>query len=166
MRHHLQHESAAALDVRFASGTMPVLDDLQGHCRGCFLAWNDELSWPVWLMLRVLRAMLFDWRGWWGKDFVTPLAYTEPGRGWNLFPARGANDDWRYPFATYLATAFCDGRAALRLNYGAYRSLMSWVRDDLRQIDERLWLGKMWVVWRQWRLFVGFFALWKETPYG
>jgi hypothetical protein len=155
----LSGESAAQLNRRFAQGSLPIWDALNGNCDGQFLAWNDELSWPAWLALRIARAVLFDWRGWAGKRFVLSWRDAHNARGWNRFPLQGADEDLCYPFAICRAQAFCDQKPALRLDYTRYPNIMRRIQDDLRQIDEKLWLGKMWLRWRGRYVFVGFFAL-------
>jgi hypothetical protein len=137
----------------YTLGTMPAWEDLQGFCRGRFLAYAPGVSWVV----KLKRWALFDLRGWQGKVFRKPwpLGTGGYGTGINRF-LLGIEG---YEFCT-LDMMDAHGRRSLWLDYRPYPSLMG----RMGLVDRCVWLAEPGVLMGKMFLGgayaeVGFFAL-------
>lgn len=133
-------EDLAALDFEelgdlYRKAKFPAKVD--GDCEGRVLASNPEARLPgLWRAVRRLSdSPLFPWRG---KSF-------EPGhRGIN----RVTPLEFRlFTFQTRREPSLEDGKPALVLDYDQPENhgLLSWVRDEVRQVAPGLLLGQMYV---------------------
>lgn len=149
-------EDLAALDFEelgslYRKAKLPGL--VEGDCKGRVLASNPEARLPgLWRAVRRFsETPLFPWRG---KSF-------EPGhRGIN----RVTPLEFRlFTFQTRVEKSLFGNFQALVLDYDQPENLglLSWVRDEVREVAPGLLLGQMYVVTTEPRLTL-YFGL--ETP--
>jgi hypothetical protein len=151
----LAYLPAAELDALYARGKNPRISDLEGPTRGIFLATPRDPERLLKLLARVRRSRLALWRG---KTFAGVRG--GEGEGYNrlLSDAR----PWIVcPFYTRVITSRVGAFQAIELDYNHPKNprVFRGMRDELRQLNERVYLGRWYMRVLGRELFVGFFGL-------
>lgn len=145
------------LHLLFSGGSLPVFEEIKGETAGGFLAWNNANP----RLMKFSAKILFNsFIGrWTGKKFLSPFDANNRGIGINLFRSRILSN--RFPFDTYVKNARSDQKPCLALDYSPYPSLMSGLIDDVRKIDDGVFLGQMHYKfpWKKELWFLGYFVL-------
>ena len=97
--------------------------------------WRARFIGPWWLRLSAGPSIaLSGMPGWYGKRFASPQAAHNLQR-------RGDTLQALLPMHCSEQASWLDGRPCAALGYGeSARRPWRWVRDELRQLDERRWL--------------------------
>lgn len=161
----LKKNDLNGLHSLFSEGVVPSFEEIKGKTAGSFLAWNPANPWFMEFSVRIL----FDSpvARWTGKEFFSPFGPSagsrqveeKRGRGVNLFKNRILPN--RFRFDTYIKKAYSDQKPCLALDYRPYFSLMSGLIDDVRKIEDGVFLGQMYhkFLWEKELQFLGYFAL-------
>ncbi|MBC8236192.1 hypothetical protein H8E77_42130 [bacterium] len=153
----LKKKSFSALHLLFKIEDVPLFEELEGETAGSFLAWNPKN--PFWI--KFFMKILFNspFARWTGKKFITPFDKENRGKGVNLF--RNRILPHRFRFDTYIKKAQIDHNVCLALDYRDYRSLMFGLVDDVRKIEDGVFLGQMYYKfpWKKELWFLGYFVL-------
>lgn len=152
----MQFLSLSDLDKRFASGIVPLFEDIAGETSGSWLAKPPkDYWWAKWFIKVFLDS---PWARWTGKAFFTRFDANHRGKGANLF--RNKFRPIRYRLETYIKKTEVDENPCLALEY-TFGSIMWGLIDDVRQIDDGILLGQMHYrfAWQKSRTFIGYFLL-------
>ena len=151
----LQQNAVDQLDAMFRQGAVPWFNEIEGGTAGAWLAKRTNHWWAQAFIKLVLDS---PWGRWSGKGFLTTFDDAARGRGVNLFYNRFFPA--RYRLKTYVTKAHVDGEACLRLEY-PFGSIMWGLIDDVRRIDEGVFLGQMHFrfPWSRQRIDLGYFVL-------
>jgi len=127
-----------ALGPLFKEGKTPFFEEIEGNTAGSFLAWNPKAS----RWMKLLTGIAFDnsFARWTGKRFITPFDEEKKGKGVNLYQNRIL--PCRYQFNTCFQKALLDDNSCLALHYARFPSPMSGTLDELRRIEEGVFLGQ------------------------
>jgi len=122
----------------FKEGKTPSFEELEGDTAGSFLAWNPKTSWR----LKLLTLIGFDnpFARWTGKRFVTGFDEDRRGKGINLYQNRLLLH--RFSFATCIKESMFDQDQCLALVYAPFPSPMFGTVDELRRIEDGVFLGQ------------------------
>lgn len=162
------------LDSRFREGRVPAFEEIEGRTAGGWLAKSREDYW--WSNLFIKVFLDSPWARWSGKGFITSFGERKSGgehesggehrsageeklgRGANLF--RNRFRPVRYRLDTFIKKAEADDSPCLTLRY-PLGSIMYGLIDDVRVIDDGVFLGQMYYkfLWRRHRVFIGYFVL-------
>lgn len=153
----LRQYSFDDLHLLFSEGTIPSFEEVEGNTHGSFLAWNPKNPWWNELLIKLLFDN-FSAR-WTGKKFITPFDENRKGKGVNLFQNRIFPH--RYRFDTYFEKTRVDQKLGLALDYRHRFSPMFGLVDDVRKIEDGVFLGQMHYKypWRKEPRFLGYFVL-------
>src|SRR5574341_385588 len=145
------------LHTLFKEGKIPSFEEIEGETAGSFLAWNPQNPWWIGLFIKILFNSPFA--RWKGKELITPFEKEQRGKGVNLFQNRILPH--RFRFDTYIKQAYLDQNLCLALDYRPYPSLMAGLVDDVRRIEEGVFLGQMHYKfpWKKEFLVLGYFVL-------
>jgi hypothetical protein len=148
--------SLSELDTQFQAATAPEFPAIQGNTAGAWLAKPPQDYWWARWFIRVFLNS--PWARWSGKGFRTSYQDGARGKGVNLF--RNRFRPQRFPMDLYLAPSETDGASCLVIRYRP-GSLMYGLIDEVRQLEEGVFLGQMLFKfpWRRNRLFIGYFVL-------
>lgn len=153
----LKKHSFEDLLALFKEGKAPLSEEIEGETAGSFLAWNPQNS----LLIKFFTKILFNspFGRWTGKEFSAPFDGGKRGKGVNLFQSRILSQ--RFRFDTYIKKARSDSNSCLALDYRLYPSLMSGLVDDLRKIEDGVFLGQMYYKFSMKKelRFLGYFVL-------
>ena len=151
----LRRLSVDQLDPKFRQGAVPRFNEIEGSTAGDWLAKRAKHWWAQAFIKLVLDSR---WGRWSGKGYSTTFDDAARGRGINLFYNRIF--PVRYRFKTYVTEAQMDGEPCLRMEY-PFGSIMWGLIDDIRRIDEGVFLGQMHFrfPWRRQRIDLGYFVL-------
>jgi hypothetical protein len=105
---------------------------------GSFLAINPETGW--WRKLGLMIFFDNPLARWTGKRFLTPFDGRRRGEGINLFQNRVLPQ--RFPIYTYVNKSFFDQNPCLAVAYPRFPLNMFGLVDELRNIDEGVFLGQ------------------------
>ena len=152
----LQALSLEQLDAKFRHGEVPLFEEIEGHTAGAWLAKSPNSYWWAESFIKVFLNS--PWARWTGKGFFTPFDHDRRGKGGNLFNNHFGRV--RYRLATYIKKAEVDENKVLVLRYPKF-SLMYGLIDDVRKIDDGVFLGQMHYrfPWQKSRIFIGYFVL-------
>jgi len=122
----------------FKEGKTPLFKEIEGDTTGAFLAWNPKTSW----LMKFLTMIGFDnpFARWLGKRFITTFNGERTGKGVNLYKNRILS--CRFQFDTSIEKALLDTNSCLVLDYAAFPSPMFGTRDELRKIEDGIFLGQ------------------------
>lgn len=155
----LKESDIKELDSLFSNGGVPLFEEIKGETAGGFLAWNPK----NYSLLQFFVKTLFDspFGRWTGKEFSAPFGEgkTGKGKGVNLFKNRLLPN--RFKFDVYIKNAYGDQKSCLTLDYRSHFSLMSGLVDDVRKIEDGVFLGQMYYkfLWKKEPQFLGYFVL-------
>jgi len=122
----------------FKEGKVPLFEEIEGITLGSFLVLNAKTGWWRKLGLRIF----FDnsLARWTGKRFITPFDDKKRGEGINLFQNRLLPQ--RFPICTSINKSLFDQNLCLTVAYPRFPSRMFGLIDQLRKIDEGVFLGQ------------------------
>jgi len=122
----------------FKEGSLPSFYEIEGDTTGSLLPWDPETPW--WVKLQ--SVILFDspLGRWTGKRFMTPFNEGKRGKGINLFQNRVLPR--RFRFDTSIQKAQADQKPCLVLDYVHLPLSLFSIRDELRKIDDGVFLGQ------------------------
>jgi len=122
----------------FREGRAPSFDKIEGDTFGSFLALNPKAGW----WRKAALAIAFDnpLARWTGKRFITPFAEEKKGKGINLF--RNRIFPRRFRIDTYIKNSLFDQNPCLTVLYPHFPSSIFGLRDELRRIDDGVFLGQ------------------------
>lgn len=145
------------LDLLFKKGSVPLFEEVEGDTVGSFLAWNPKNSRWIQFFVKILFNSPFA--RWTGKKFFAPFSKEKRGKGINLFQNKIMPR--RFRFDTYIKKAYIDQNLCLALDYRSYPSLMFGLVDDVRKIEDGVFLGQMHYKfpWKMESRFLGYFVL-------
>jgi len=134
----LRRYSFDDLHPLFKEGKIPSFKEIEGDTAGSFLAWNPETRWGM----KLLTKIGFDnpFARWTGKRFVKPFDEEKRGKGINLYQNRILPH--RFSFDTCIKRALLDQNPCLALDYAPFPSPMFGTLDELRRIDDGVFLGQ------------------------
>jgi len=134
----LREYSFDDLHPLFKEGKTPFFEEIEGDTAGSFLAWNPETHWWIKLLTRIVFDNPFA--RWTGKRFITPFDEEGRGEGVNVF--RNRILPYRYQFDTCIKKALLDQNSCLALDYAPFPSPMFGTLDELRRIEDGVFLGQ------------------------
>lgn len=151
----LQGCESYEIDEMFENGGVPSFGELRGPTLGGWIASHQQPWWARVFIKLTLDNFLARWTG---KGFVTAFDSESIGSGINLFDNRFL--PLRYQFRTMYRSADHDGKECLALRYPV-GSIMFGLIDDLRKVDESVFIGQMVFrfPWQRQRRFIGYFVL-------
>lgn len=122
----------------FREGKTPTFDEIEGYTLLSLLAWNPKGAW----WSKASWAMIGDnlFARWQGKRFITPFADKKKGEGTNVF--RNRLFPRRYPMDTSIEKSQFDQKPCLIITYPHFPSSLYGLRDELRKIDDGVFLGQ------------------------
>jgi len=141
----------------FMEGKTPFFEEIDGDTAGSFLAWNPKTHW----WMKVLARIGFDnpFARWTGMRFITPFVEERRGKGTNLYQNRIL--PYRFSFDTCIKKSLFDQQPCLALDYAPFPSPMFGTLDELRRIDDGVFLGQGYhkFPWQKEHSFLGYFVL-------
>lgn len=153
----LKQVSFDDLNQLFREGGTPSFNEIEGETASGMLAWNTQAHW----WSRPLAIICFDnpLSCWTGKMFTEPFSEGKIGEGVNQFNNR--IKPRRFPFATCIEKAIMDGNPCLRLDYTHFPGTLFSTRDELRRIDDGVFLGQAYskLPWDKECWFLRYFVL-------
>ncbi|MBM3156569.1 MAG: hypothetical protein FJ004_04715 [Chloroflexi bacterium] len=122
----------------FSEGKAPSFAEIEGDTLGGFLALRPGSGW----WRKAALASTFDnpLARWTGKRFITPFAEDKTGTGVNLF--RNRIFPQRFGIDTSIGESLFDRKPCLVVNYTHFPSSLFGLRDELRRIDDGVFLGQ------------------------
>ena len=122
----------------FKEGKTPLFEEIEGDTVGSFLALNPKTE----LWRKLALKIFFDnpLARWKGKRFITLFDEDKRGRGINLFWNRILPQ--RFPIETYISKSLFDQNPCLSIAYPRFPSSMFGLIDQLRRIDNGIFLGQ------------------------
>lgn len=145
----------------FEQGKAPIFEEIEGNTTGSFLALNPKTGWWRKLGLKIF----FDnpLARWTGKRFTTPFYEEKMGKGINLFQNRILPQ--RFPIDTYVKKSLSDQNLCLTIAYPHFPSRMFGLLDELRRIDDGVFLGQGYhkLLWGKEHSLQGYFVLCTST---
>lgn len=122
----------------FSDGKPPSFEEIEGDTAGSFLAWNPKTPWSM----RLLTRIGFDnpFARWTGKRFLTRFDKDTRGKGLNLYQNRILPR--RFSFDTCIKESLFDQNPCLALDYAPFPSPMFGTVDELRRIEDGVFLGQ------------------------
>jgi hypothetical protein len=153
----LKQDTYENLNRLFKEGRAPSFDEIEGKTASGMLAWNPQAPWWG----KPLAMICFDnpLSRWTGKMFITPFSEAKTGDGVNLFQNRIKLR--RFPFLTRIEKAISDQNPCLAVNYNRFPGKQLSTRDELRRIDDGVFLGQAYskLPWDKERWFLVYFVL-------
>ena len=153
----LKQNSFDDLNKLFGEGGTPSFDEIEGETTSGMLAWNPQAHW----WSKPLAIICFDnpLSRWTGKMFTEPFGEGRTGGGINKF--NNKIKPCRFPYATCIENGMMDGNPCLRLDYTHFPGTMFSTRDELRKIDDGVFLGQAYskLPWDKERWFLRYFVL-------
>lgn len=122
----------------FKEGKVPLFEEIAGKTLGSFLALSPDTGW--WRKLGLMIFFDNSLACWTGKRFITPFDDRKRGEGINLFQNRFLPQ--RYPICTSINKSLFDEELCLTVTYPLFPSRMFGLIDQLRKIDEGVFLGQ------------------------
>lgn len=134
----LKRDSFDDLNRLFSEGRTPSFDEIEGETASGLLAWNPQAPW----WSKLLAIICFDnpLSRWAGKIFIEPFGEEKVGEGVNQFNNR--IKPRRFPFVTCIEKTIADQKPCLRLDYTHFPGNLLSTRDELRSIDNGVFLGR------------------------
>lgn len=126
------------LHLLFKEGKVPLFKEIEGKTAGSFLALNPKTG--LWKKLGLKIFFENPLACWTGKKFITPFSEEERGKGINLFQNRILPE--RFPIDTYVNKSLFDQNLCLTVTYPFFPSRMFGLIDELRRIDDGVFLGQ------------------------
>jgi hypothetical protein len=122
----------------FREGKAPSFDEIEGDTAGSFLALDPKAEW----WRKAALAIAFDnpLARWMGKRFISPFDEVKNGRGTNLF--RNRIFPQRFGINTFVEKSLFDQNPCLAVTYPHFPSSLFGLRDELRRIDDGVFLGQ------------------------
>ena len=122
----------------FTEGKAPSFDEIEGDTLGSFLALSPKAGW----LRKAALALVWDnpLARWTGKRFITPFAADKKGQGINLF--RNRILPRRFRIDTSIENSLFDRNPCLAVLYPHFPSSTFGLRDELRRIDDGVFLGQ------------------------
>jgi hypothetical protein len=153
----LKQDTYDNLNRLFKEGKVPSFEEIEGETASGMLAWNPRAPWWG----KPLAMICFDnpLSRWTGKTFVTPFSEGKTGDGFNLFQNR--IKPRRFPFLTRIEKAISDQNPCLTVNYNRFPGTLFSTRDELRMIDDGVFLGQAYskLPWDKKRWLLRYFVL-------
>jgi len=144
------------LRLLFKEGKAPTFEETEGNTVGLILALNPRVGW----LLKLGSKLLFDgpFARWAGKRFLTSFSENKRGKGINIFQNRFLPH--RYIIETYIDKSLSDQSPCLVVSYPHFPSNGFGIRDELRRIDDAIFLGQTFqkLPWGKYKL-QGYFVL-------
>ena len=122
----------------FSEGKTPSFDEIEGDTAGSFLALNPKAG--LWRKLALAIAFDNPLARWTGKRFTTPFEKERMGKGINLF--RNRIFPQRFGVNTSIEESLFDLKPCLVITYPYFPSSVFGLRDELRRIDDGVFLGQ------------------------
>ncbi len=145
------------LNRLFKEGRAPSFEEIEGETASGMLAWEPQAPWWG----KLLAMICFDnpLSRWTGKLFITPYSEGKTGEGLNLF--RNRIKPHRFPFLTRIEKSISDQDPCLAVNYNRFPGKALSTRDELRRIDDGVFLGRAYskMPWDKERRFLTYFVL-------
>jgi hypothetical protein len=134
----LKEYSFDDLHKLFKEGKAPAFAEIEGDTLGSFLALKPKAGW----WKKAALAITFDnpLARWTGKRFITPFAEDKTGKGVNLFKNRIFPQ--RFGIETSIEKSLFDQKPCLVVIYPHFPSSLFGLRDELRRIDDGVFLGQ------------------------
>ncbi len=134
----LREYSFDDLHPLFKEGQTPLFEEIEGDTIGSFLALNPKTG----LWRKLALRIFFDnpLARWKGKRFFTLFDEEKKGEGINLFRNRILPQ--RFPVDTYVNKSLFDQNPCLSIAYPRFPSRMFGLVDQLRRIDNGVFLGQ------------------------
>lgn len=144
-----------ALDQLYAKGATPTIAEIQGITRGKVLAGTPALGLHSTLIRQIANL---GWLPWKGKAF-TPIDQAS-GKGKNRM-AIWPLEHQLFAFETAIIPPLVGSKKVFSLNYDLPGNpwLIRQIRDDIRKIDDHLFLGTANFRWQGDYHFILYFAL-------
>ena len=122
----------------FEEGKTPLFKEIEGDTVGSFLVLNPKTG----LWRKLALKIFFDnpLARWKGKRFVTLFDEEKRGKGINLFRNRILPQ--RFLIDTYVNKSLFDQNPCLSITYPHFPSRMFGLVDQLRRIDNGVFLGQ------------------------
>jgi len=141
----------------FQEGKTPSFEEIEGDTAGSIFAWNPKTSWRMKLLTRILFDSPFA--RWTGKRFVTRFDEDERGKGINLYQNRILRH--RFSFDTCIKKSMFDQNPCLALVYAPFPSPTFGTIDELRRIEDGVFLGQGYhkFPWEREHSLLGYFVL-------
>lgn len=153
----LKRTSYDDLNRLFREGKAPSFEEVEGETASGMLAWSPKAPWWG----KPLAMICFDnpLSRWTGKMFITPFSEEKTGEGVNLF--RNRIKPRRFPFLTRIEKSLSDQNPCLAVNYNRFPGKTLSTRDELRKIEEGVFLGQAYskLPWDKERRFLRYFVL-------
>jgi hypothetical protein len=122
----------------FKEGKVPLFEEIEGKTLGSFLVLGPNTGW--WRKLGLMIFFDNSLARWTGKRFITPFDDKKRGEGINLFQSRILPE--RFPVYTYINKSLFDQNLCLTVAYPRFPSSLFGLIDQLRKIDEGVFLGQ------------------------
>jgi hypothetical protein len=122
----------------FNEGKVPSFDEIEGDTFGSFLALNPKAGW--WRKAALVITFANPLARWKGKRFVTPFDGEKKGEGTNLF--RNRFFPQRFGINISIEKSLFDQKPCLVVTYPHFPSSVFGLRDELRRIDDGVFLGQ------------------------
>jgi len=122
----------------FSEGKTPSFDEIEGDTAGSFLTLNPEAG--LWRKLALAATFDNPLARWTGKRFITQFEKEKTGRGINLFRNRIFTQ--RFGVNTSIDDSLFDLKPCLVVTYPHFPSSVFGLRDELRRIDDGVFLGQ------------------------
>ena len=122
----------------FNEGKVPSFDEIEGDTFGSFLALNPKAGW----WRKAALAIAFDnpLAHWTGKRFISTFDGEKKGEGTNLF--RNRFFPQRFGINISIEKSLFDQKHCLVVTYPHFPSSVFGLRDELRRIDDGVFLGQ------------------------
>ena len=122
----------------FIEGKVPSFDEIEGDTFGSFLALNPKAGW----WRKAALAIAFDnpLAHWTGKRFISTFDGEKKGEGTNLF--RNRLFPQRFGINISIEKSLFDQKPCLVVTYPHFPSSVFGLRDELRRIDDGVFLGQ------------------------
>ena len=123
----------------FNEGKVPSFDEIEGDSEGGFLTLNPKAG--LWGKVTLALAFGNPLARWRGKRFITPFEKGKTGKGINLF--RNRIFPQRFGIDTTIGESLFDLKPCLTVTYPHFPSSVFGLRDELRRIDDGVFLGQV-----------------------
>lgn len=122
----------------FRDGKLPTFGEIEGDTLGRTLVWDPKVGW----LPKMGWAFIGDnpFSRWEGKRFITPFTEAKKGKGINLF--RNRFFPQRNRLETSIENSLFDQKPCLIITYPYFPSKLYGLRDELRKIDNGVFLGQ------------------------
>jgi hypothetical protein len=145
-------------NLLYKQGEIVEFGSIAGDTCGSLFESNTRSPWIKRYVAKLYfgNNLLFRWQG---KRFISPFDEKHTGKGINSYKNRIM--PLRFPFKTSIEKALFDGKFCLVLDYHPFPSPTFGTRDDLRMIEDGVFLGQGYhrFPWEKQYSFIGYFVL-------